>query len=157
MTEPSTTLREVNSWISFSPLVSPTPTARSFLLSRSTTRTPLLSSVRQRLTIARSGGMRYVDSAPSNNNNALTSGLDPSGARPATGNFPILPVASNGALSIDAEGIALMNDGTFWISEEYGPSVYHIAANGTILSALAIPDSITPRSATGEVSVFLAN
>lgn len=76
------------------------------------------------------GGLRYLDTAASNNNNALTSGLDPAGARPASGNFPILPVASNGALSVDAEGIALMNDGTFWISEEYGPSVYHIAANG---------------------------
>lgn len=103
------------------------------------------------LSLNYTGGLRYLDTAASNNNNALTSGLDPAGARPASGNFPILPVASNGALSVDAEGIALMNDGTFWISEEYGPSVYHIAANGTILSALDMPASITPKNAAGEV------
>ena len=34
---------------------------------------------------------------------------------------------------IDAEGIVKLSDGTFWIGEEYGPSILHIAADGRVL------------------------
>ena len=33
----------------------------------------------------------------------------------------------------DTEGIAAAADGTFWIADEYGPSVLHVAADGTVL------------------------
>lgn len=36
----------------------------------------------------------------------------------------------NGA---DSEGIAAMPDGTFWIAEEYGPSLLHVDRSGTVL------------------------
>ncbi|MFA6113280.1 MAG: esterase-like activity of phytase family protein [Sphingomonas sp.] len=42
---------------------------------------------------------------------------------------PIAP-DSSGA---DTEGIAAAADGSFWIADEYGPSVFHIAADGTVL------------------------
>lgn len=34
---------------------------------------------------------------------------------------------------LDAEGIAVMKDGTFWISDEYGPHIVHYDANGNEL------------------------
>lgn len=30
----------------------------------------------------------------------------------------------------DSEGLAVMNDGTFWVSDEYGPHIVHFDANG---------------------------
>lgn len=37
---------------------------------------------------------------------------------------------------IDPEGIVIMNDGTFWVSDEYGPHIIHFAANGTTLERI---------------------
>ncbi len=34
---------------------------------------------------------------------------------------------------VDSEGIAAMADGTFWVADEYGPSLLHVASNGTVL------------------------
>ena len=36
----------------------------------------------------------------------------------------------NGA---DTEGIAAAADGSFWVADEYGPSLFHVAADGTVL------------------------
>ncbi len=37
------------------------------------------------------------------------------------------------AEGLDVEGLARLKDGTFWLSEEYGPSLIHVAADGKIL------------------------
>jgi hypothetical protein len=37
---------------------------------------------------------------------------------------------------IDAEGLAPLNDGSFWISEEWVPSLIHVAADGTVIKRL---------------------
>lgn len=34
---------------------------------------------------------------------------------------------------LDAEGIVKLKDGTFWIGEEYGPSILHLAADGRVI------------------------
>jgi hypothetical protein len=41
-----------------------------------------------------------------------------------------MPQASTGAISIDSEAVVLMTDGTFYISDEYGPYIYRFSADG---------------------------
>lgn len=50
-----------------------------------------------------------------------------------------LPLNPNG---LDPEGLARAPDGTFWLGEEYSPSVVQLAANGTVVHRL-IPAGIT--------------
>ncbi|WP_129141116.1 esterase-like activity of phytase family protein [Modicisalibacter coralii] len=41
---------------------------------------------------------------------------------------------------LDPEGLVRLADGSFWLSEEYGPSLVHAAADGTILQRV-VPDN----------------
>lgn len=77
---------------------------------------------------------------------SLFTGADatPTGSATRTG-FPPLPAAFNGRLSLDPEGIVLNTDGTFWLSDEYGPYVYKFSANGTLLAALRPPEAFIPK------------
>jgi len=70
--------------------------------------------------------------------------------------FPTMPAATypgdgfGGAgpgdkrISIDAEGLVVNNDGSFWISDEYGPFVYKFSSQGKMLAAIQPPDAILP-------------
>ena len=70
--------------------------------------------------------------------------------------FPILPVATYtgdgfggpGAggkrIAIDSEGLVLASDGGFWISDEYGPYIYHFSASGRMTQAIMPPDAYIP-------------
>lgn len=49
----------------------------------------------------------------------------------ASGN--ILPTSVDG---LDSEGLALAPDGTFWISDEYGPHIVHVDANGQTIERI---------------------
>jgi hypothetical protein len=40
------------------------------------------------------------------------------------------------ASSIDAEGIIRLSDGSYWIGEENGPSILHVAADGTVMERI---------------------
>ena len=79
------------------------------------------------------------------NGTALTS-LDPTttGAATRTG-FPKLPQAYNGRIAIDPEGLALLPDGTFFVSDEYGPYLYRFSASGALLSAVRPPEAFIPK------------
>ncbi|MDP3071744.1 MAG: esterase-like activity of phytase family protein [Opitutaceae bacterium] len=72
--------------------------------------------------------------------------LDPTltGAGTRAG-FPPLPQAFNGRISLDAEGLVLLPDGSFWVSDEYGPSLYKFDAAGRLLTAIRPPDAFIPR------------
>jgi len=92
----------------------------------------------------------------------LTTGLDPNAVQPATADFPELPVvaATNGKISVDDEAVVHVGDGTVWVSDEYGPYVYHYAENGTLLHVIRPPDAFIPmrRDTTGNlVDNFSAN
>ena len=72
-----------------------------------------------------------------------TTGLDPTDVRKAANGFPDLPVA-NGRVTLDNEGIVHPADGSFWVSDEYGPYVYHYAPDGKLLGAIRPPDAFIP-------------
>lgn len=54
-----------------------------------------------------------------------------------------LPFDPNG---LDTEGLVRLKDGTFWIGEEYGPSLAHVAADGKIIERLV------PQGLEGDLS-----
>ncbi len=79
------------------------------------------------------------------NGTPLTS-LDPTATGAATRpGFPRLPQAFNSRIAIDAEGLALLPDGTFFVSDEYGPYLYRFAASGTLLGAVRPPEALVPK------------
>jgi hypothetical protein len=75
------------------------------------------------------------------------SGLDPAegGVRPAAGAIPPLPQTANGRVALDPEGVVLLADGSFFISDEYGPYIYHFSASGKMISAIRPPEAVIPQ------------
>ena len=77
--------------------------------------------------------------------------------------FPILPVSTftgNGfggsgpggkEIAIDSEGLVLASDGGFWVSDEYGPYIYHFSAQGRMTQAIMPPAAYIPHR-NGSVS-----
>ncbi|RJG50479.1 choice-of-anchor I family protein [Motilimonas pumila] len=43
------------------------------------------------------------------------------------------------ANGVDTEALVKLADGTFWLAEEYGPSLLHVAADGTVIERLVTP------------------
>ncbi|KZV76581.1 hypothetical protein PENSPDRAFT_747472 [Peniophora sp. CONT] len=83
----------------------------------------------------------YTDS-----DGSKTTGLDATGVRPASSKYPLLPIASSSdnRLSVDCEGLVLNPDGSFWMSDEYGPYIYKFSAGGALVQAIAPPQAIIP-------------
>jgi len=61
------------------------------------------------------------------------------------------PVAFD-ANGLDTESIAALSDGTFWISDEYGPSLVHVAADGRIIERV-VPSIVAADLATASYPV----
>ena len=54
----------------------------------------------------------------------------------------------------DSEGLVALPDGTFWVSDEYGPYITHFDANGYELGRLT-PDQNSPNNAFHKVVAYL--
>ncbi|MFM8419494.1 MAG: esterase-like activity of phytase family protein [Verrucomicrobiota bacterium] len=72
-------------------------------------------------------------------------------------NAPVLPQSpagsiGGGRLSIDPEGLVLLPDGGFWVSDEYGPALYRFNAQGELLETLLPPPALLPRNAAGTLN-----
>ncbi len=78
---------------------------------------------------------------------ALDTAAGAAGVRAATGSLPALPQGFNGRLSIDAEGIVRLPDGTLYISDEYGPYIYKFSAAGVLQAAIRPPAAFIPQRA----------
>ena len=49
-----------------------------------------------------------------------------------------------------------MNVHRFWISDEYGPHIYHYGKDGNLISIIQPPDAIVPRDSTGNLNFTAA-
>jgi hypothetical protein len=78
------------------------------------------------------------------NGRALT-GLDPVAVRRGAYDFPHMPEAINGRISLDPESIVLARDGSFFIGDEYGPYIYRFSRTGRMIAAIRPPDAFIPR------------
>jgi outer membrane autotransporter protein len=116
---------------------------------------PANVSSQNQLTLKSTGGFQLTD----DKGQALT-GYDPYAnvgtlfGRPAPSPAPGQPGA--GLISVDAEGISFRNDGSFYLSDEYGPAIYHFNAQGRMLSSLPVPDALIPRDKDGKI-IFTSN
>ena len=71
-------------------------------------------------------------------------GLDPEAVRPPGTGLPALPLAKNGHVSIDPEAVVRMADGSYFISDEYGPYIYRFSAEGKMVAAIRPPEAFIP-------------
>ena len=46
---------------------------------------------------------------------------------------------------IDSEGLVLNADGSFWVSDEYGPYLYRFSSSGRMIQAIRPPEAYIPR------------
>ncbi|PPQ72093.1 hypothetical protein CVT26_006871 [Gymnopilus dilepis] len=90
-----------------------------------------------------------------------TSGLDGDGVRAAQTGFqtnplldPALPIdsASDNRLVLDVEGVVANSDGTFWISDEYGPYIYRFSADGNLIQTIQPPEAVLPLNSKGNLN-----
>ncbi|KAI5210302.1 hypothetical protein AUEXF2481DRAFT_93687 [Aureobasidium subglaciale EXF-2481] len=103
--------------------------------------------------------LQYLDTVLfTDPNGTPVTGLDPDAQGPYLQfpGFPDLPATTytgdgfggNGTgghhVSVDSEGLTLNPDGSFWVSDEYGPYVYKFSAEGKMLSAIRPPNAVIP-------------
>ena len=114
--------------------------------------------------------LKYIDSILlTGPDGTPTTGLDPDFTGSITyPGFPDLPVAtyegdgfgrpgSGGKrISLDTEGLVLGTDGSFWISDEYGPYIYQFSNDGKMKRAIRPPEAVIPRR-NGTVSFNAAS
>jgi hypothetical protein len=60
----------------------------------------------------------------------------------------------SGRRSMDAEGIVAAKDGTIWVSDEYGPLIYHFGSTGMLIETITPGNNFLPKEgsfATGKL------
>ena len=77
-------------------------------------------------------------------NQLFFTGFD-AGSTNQTG-VPTSPVGSKGSgrRSLDAEGIALLPGGGFWVSDEYGPGIFRFDAEARLMETILPPPALLP-------------
>jgi hypothetical protein len=60
--------------------------------------------------------------------------------------------SANLGLSLDPEGLVVRSNGNLLISDEYGPSVYEFAPDGTFIRAFTTPSNLAPRQSDGNLN-----
>ncbi|KAI7659153.1 3-phytase, partial [Hortaea werneckii] len=89
-----------------------------------------------------------------------TTGLDADYTIPARHGFPVLPAGKTSGNStvpaLDLEGLVLLRDGSYWISDEYGPCIYHFTREGQMTVAIRPPQSLVPYT-DGELAFTSGN
>lgn len=108
------------------------------------TGTATLASNTQQGTLTQDGGFLLKDQ----NGNVFT-GRDPqSGVINRNGIlYPSPPAGDAGAgkIAIDAEALTFLRDGSFYVGDEYGASIYYFDATGKQIGAIQAPADMIPR------------
>ena len=118
-----------------------------------TTDLPASAASQQQLQLTQTGGFFFRDF-----NGNLTTGLDPGTGSTAfvTQNGKQLPGSTVGAaagkISVDAEALRFLNDGSFYVGDEYGANVYYFDATGRMQGVVQPPAALIPRNADGSLS-----
>ena len=94
------------------------------------------------------GGVRYSGRPPHDTSEVI----DDVAATNANGGTPV-PVSKD-PYGYDSEGLVALPDGTFWVSDEYGPYVTHFDANGYELGRLT-PYKDSPDNAFHKIAGYL--
>ena len=119
-------------------------TLRPFTGVGTTAQNQLTMIYRKSIPLHEAGNLPGRGQGPTDKNGIPTTGLDPLEVRPAFFNFPDLPVNGDNHIAVDNEGIVLAGDQTMWISDEYGPYIYHYDMSGRLLGAIRPPDAFIP-------------
>ncbi|MDJ1183333.1 esterase-like activity of phytase family protein [Roseofilum casamattae] len=97
---------------------------------------------------ANNGQLEILDSIPIRNQaGAPITGLPNTSNDEVPYDFSAQVQLSLNPNGLDTEGIARSPDGTFWLCDEYSPSVSHIAPNGTMVRRL-VPKGVSLDAAT---------
>ena len=72
-----------------------------------------------------------------------TTAVDPIGATTLQGFSNV--ATAGGKFAIDGEGLAIRADGSFYISDEYGATVYHVSKTGQMLGLITPPQALLPQ------------
>ncbi|NEU11014.1 autotransporter domain-containing protein [Methylobacterium sp. BTF04] len=103
---------------------------------------PQSTASQSQITLTQAGGILLTDAR-----GQRFSGFDP-GAGTTSQLGATLPSAATGAsagrISLDAEGLVRKLDGSFYISDEYGPNVYYFSRTGQLQGVLGIPQALQP-------------
>ncbi len=109
---------------------------------------PVSTASQHQLELTATGGMFFRDF-----NGNLTTGLDPGAPGPnayVTQNGYNLPGSkvgvAAGKISLDAEGLRFLSDGSFYVSDEYGANVYYFNAAGNLQGVILPPTALIPRN-----------
>ncbi len=73
----------------------------------------------------------------------ITTAIDPVGSTTLQGYSNV--ATAGGKFSIDGEGLAIRADGSFYVSEEYGATVYHVSKTGQMLGLITPPQALIPQ------------
>jgi outer membrane autotransporter protein len=108
------------------------------------TGTAALASSTQQGTLTQSGGFLFRDST-----GQLFTGRDPqAGIIVRDGiSYPSPPAGDVGAgkIALDAEAVSFLGDGSFYIGDEYGATVYYFDASGKQIGAIQANPDLLPR------------
>ena len=135
-------------------------TLRPFTGASTTAQDQLTMNYRGSILLHEAGNWPGQGRGPTDKDGTPTTGLDPLDVRPGFFGFPDLPVDGENHIAVDNEGIVLAGNGTMWISDEYGPYVYHYDMSGRLLGAISPPEAFIPMrlDANGQpVENFSAN
>ena len=75
-----------------------------------------------------------------------TTAVNPAGT--TLGSLTNVPVA-NGKLTLDGEGLAIRSDGSFYVSDEYGATIYNVSKSGKMLGVITPVQALIPQFASG--------